>query len=129
MKRIVDDDIQEVVLFVKNLNSDAENGSLVVVEGKRDKEALQSLGFRGSVTMLCHNGGIKRLIESAGLYRKTILLLDLDKEGRSLTGRAGRMLQGRITIDLSYRKELGAIAKGRIRHIEELSRFRDFILS
>jgi len=127
MKEVQDEIIQEVVTFVKNLNSDAENDSLVVVEGKRDREALQSLGFKGKITMLCHRGGVKSLVENAGLFRKTILLLDLDREGRALTGRTARLLQRRATVDLSYRKELGAIAKGRIRHVEELIRFKDFM--
>ena len=127
MRELQDHVIQEVSLFVRNLNSDAENNSLVVVEGKRDRKALQSLGFRGKITMLCHSGGVKNLVENAGLYRKTILLLDLDKEGKALTGRTAKLLQGRATVDLSYRKELGGIAKGRIRHIEELIRFKDFM--
>jgi len=127
MKELQDGIIQEVALLIRNLNSDAENDSLVVVEGKRDRRALQSLGFRGKITMLCHSGGVKDLVENAGLYRKTILLLDLDKEGKALTGRTAKLLQGRATLDLSYRKELGAIAKGRIRHVEELIRFKDFM--
>jgi 5S rRNA maturation endonuclease (ribonuclease M5) len=127
MKELSDDVIQDVALFIRNLNSDAENNSLIVVEGKRDKEALESLGFRGKILMLCHSGGMKNLIENADLHRKMVLLLDLDKEGKALTGRTAKLLQGRAIVDLSYRKELGAIAKGRIRHVEELSKFKDFM--
>ena len=119
--------MQEVFLFIRNLNFDAENDSLVVVEGKRDKEALQSLGFTGKIMMLCHRGGMKNLVENAELHRKMILLLDLDREGKALTGRAAKLLLGRATVDLSYRKKLGAIAKGRIRHVEELGKFKDYI--
>ena len=126
MKELSDDIMQEVFLFIRNLNFDAENDSLVVVEGKRDKEALRSLGFTGKILMLCHRGGMKNLIENAEFYRKMILLLDLDREGKALTGKAAKLLWGRTTIDLSYRKKLGAIAEGRIRHIEELSKFKDY---
>ena len=127
MKELSEDIIQEIFLFIKNLNFDAENKSLVVVEGKRDKVALQSLGFRGKILMLCHRGGMKNLVENTELYRKMVLLLDLDREGRALTGRAAKLLLGRTRVDLSYRRELGAITKGRIRHIEELGKFKDFI--
>ena len=127
MKELQDKVILEVALFVRHLNSDAENDSLVVVEGKRDRRALQSLGFRGKIAMLCHSGGMTDLVENAGLYRKTILLLDLDKEGKALTGKTAKLLQGRTAVDLTYRKELGAITKGRIRHVEELIRFKDFM--
>lgn len=127
MKELSDEVIQDVVLFIRNLNSDAENNSLIVVEGKRDKKALELLGFRGEILMLCHSGGIKKLVENADLHRKMVLLFDLDKEGKALTGRTATLLQGRAMVDLSYRKKLGAIAKGRIRHIEELRRFKDFM--
>lgn len=123
----LDDVIQEVALFVRNLNSDAKDDSLVVVEGKRDRNALQSLGFKGKILMLCQSGGLNYLVENATMYKKAILLLDLDREGRALTHKTAKLLQNRAAIDLSYRKELGAIAKGRIRHIEELSKFKDFM--
>ena len=121
-----DDLLQKVALFITNLNHEAEKGSLIVVEGKRDKTALRSLGFLGKTMMLCHNESINSLAETANSYRKTILLLDLDNEGRALTKKAAKMLQGKTAIDLNYRKELGALAKGRIRHIEELIRFKDY---
>jgi len=123
-----DELIQKVALFIRNLNHEAEKGSLIVVEGKRDKAALRSLGFLGKMVMLCHNGSINSLAESASSYKKTILLLDLDNEGRVLTKKAAKMLQGKTVIDLAYRKELGALTKGRIRHVEELIRFKDFIM-
>jgi 5S rRNA maturation endonuclease (ribonuclease M5) len=122
-----DDLIQKVALFIRNLNHESERGSLIVVEGKRDKAALRSLGFLGKIVTLCHNGSINSLAETANSYKKTVLLLDLDNEGRALTKKAAKMLQGKTIIDLAYRKEVGALTKGRIRHIEELIRFRDFI--
>ncbi len=123
-----DELIQKVALFIRNLNHEAEKGSLVVVEGKRDRTALRSLGFLGKMVMLCHNGSVNSLVESASSYKKTVLLLDLDNEGRALTKKAAKMLQGKTVIDLAYRKELGALTKGRIRHVEELIRFKDFIV-
>lgn len=114
---------QEVDLFIRNLNSEAEAGSVVVVEGKRDLSALRVLGFRGKAIMLCHQSSINNLIDDVGSYNKTILLLDLDKEGRSLTARAAYRLQGKTSLDLTYRRELRLIGKGRIRQIEELRKF------
>ena len=123
----IDEVVQELDQLVRNLNSEADSRSVVIVEGKRDLAALRSLGFRGEAVMLCHNGSISGLAENVSRYRKTILLLDLDKEGRSLTAKAASLLQGRTTIDLSYRRKLGLIGKGRIRHVEELSRFREYL--
>ena len=114
---------QEVDLFIRNLNSEAEAGSIVVVEGKRDRLALRSLGFSGKVIMLCHSGSIIDLVDQVNSYNKTILLLDSDREGKSLTAKAAHILQGKAIVDLSYRRNLRLIGKGMIRHVEELSKF------
>ena len=42
--------IDRLCQFIDMLNEEAENGSVVVVEGKRDVEALIRIGFNGNVT-------------------------------------------------------------------------------
>jgi len=118
---------EALTLYVRKLNDESREGALIVVEGKRDLEALRSIGFHGEAVMLCHNN-LKRLVEEAEAHRKIILLFDLDKEGRSLTKKAALLLQERrVGVDLYFRRELLHATKGRIRYIEELIRFRDYI--
>lgn len=113
---------------MKRLNDESLNGALVVVEGLRDMRALRSIGFEGSIMMFCHNGGRNTLVDEAAKYRKTILLLDLDQEGRSLTKKAALLLEEKKSvIDLFFRRELASVTRGRVRHIEELSRFKDHL--
>ncbi len=129
LKNSLDLDISEsLVLYVKRLNDESRNGALVVVEGLRDLRALRAVGFDGDVLMFCHNGGKRLLVNEAAKYRKSILLLDLDREGRSLTKKAAVMLgDNKSAIDLFFRRELSSVTRGRVSHIEELSRYKDYL--
>jgi 5S rRNA maturation endonuclease (ribonuclease M5) len=119
---------ESLVLYVKRLNDESRNGALVVVEGRRDIEALRAIGFEGKVIMLCHNGSLRKLVQEAENHRKTILLLDLDRKGRSLTKKAAIILEGnKCVIDLYFRRELVSATRGRVNHVEELSRFKEYL--
>jgi 5S rRNA maturation endonuclease (ribonuclease M5) len=120
---------EALVLYIKKLNNESKNGSLVVVEGKRDVRALRSMGFVGKILMLCHNNNFDRFISEAGKYHKIILLLDLDREGRSLTKKAAILLEGKKhVIDLYFRRNLSSITCGRVKQIEELSKYAEYIV-
>jgi|TARA_B100001964_G_scaffold215099_1_gene253232 5S rRNA maturation endonuclease (ribonuclease M5) len=120
---------EALVLYIKKLNNESKNGSLVVVEGKRDVRALRSMGFIGKILMLCHNNNFDRFISEAGKYHKIILLLDLDREGRSLTKKAAILLEGKKhVIDLYFRRNLSSITCGRVKQIEELSKYAEYIV-
>ena len=120
---------EALVLYIKKLNNESKNGSLVVVEGKRDVRALRSIGFIGKILMLCHNNNFDRFISEAGKYHKIILLLDLDSEGRSLTKKAAILLEGKKhVIDLYFRRNLSSITCGRVKQIEELSKYAEYIV-
>ncbi|MEM2955914.1 MAG: toprim domain-containing protein [Nitrososphaerales archaeon] len=122
------DTLQELMLFTKRLNDECKNGALVVVEGQRDAKALESIGFNGDLFLLCHNESLVKLAIKAEKYKKIILLLDLDKKGRALTKRAAMILQEKSRkIDLFFRRELAKASKGKIKHVEELSRFGDYL--
>ncbi len=115
--------IESLSSFVRNLND--EDDALVVVEGLRDAKALRNSGFVGEIFMLCHRSNITKLEERASKFRKTILLLDNDSEGRKLTERTRRILNGRVRLDTFYQRKLLPASKGKIRHVEELAPFAD----
>ena len=121
---------EALVLYIKKLNDESDNGSLVVVEGKRDVSALRSLGFGGKMLMLCHNNNLERLVSKAEKYQKIILLLDLDRKGRSLTKKSAILLEGKKhKIDLFFRRNLSSITYGRVKQIEELSKYAEYIVT
>jgi len=112
-------EILQIQNFVKTLNS--KKNSIVVVEGKRDEEALKQLGFTGKICQFHSFKGLTKFVDNMTRYENLILLLDSDRKGRYLTKRIISQLEHRMNIDLLFRRKLTAITKGKARHIENLS--------
>lgn len=119
------DEISDLRDFINNLNSTQE--SIVVVEGKRDSEALKRLGFTEVVLEFHSFGGIAKFVDSVSHHKNLIILFDSDRKGRYLTRRVIEQLERRTRIDLSHKKRLIAITSGKIRAIEELVQYEPFI--
>jgi 5S rRNA maturation endonuclease (ribonuclease M5) len=111
--------------FISMLNEESENGSIIVVEGKRDVEALARAGFKGNLTVYNRFKGITDFVDSHSRIRaKIILLLDMDRTGKYLTSRIISQLQYRRGhVSLFYKKALARISNGKIRHVEDLSAY------
>ena len=119
--KIAASEIYGIRNFVASLNS--KKDSMVVVEGKRDSEALKKLGFSGNICEFHSFKGLVKFADSMDSYKRLILLLDLDRKGRYLTSKIISQLEHRIRIDLSFKRKLTMITKGKIRHIEDLSMY------
>ncbi len=91
-----------------------------MVEGKHDSIALGKLGFSGKILEFHSFKGIVKFSDSVAKYKSVILLLDGDRKGRYLTKRIIDLLEHRTKIDLSFKKKLVSITKGKIRFIEQL---------
>jgi 5S rRNA maturation endonuclease (ribonuclease M5) len=117
--KIETQDVSKVHEFVTSLN--LSHDSIVVVEGKRDEDALKKLGYCGKICQFHSFKGLIKFADRMPKYKNLILLLDSDRKGRYLTKRIISQLQHRMTVDLSYRKELTAVTKGRIKNVEDLS--------
>ena len=111
-------EIEEVKKFVNQLNS--EKYSVIIVEGKRDSAALRKLGLSGKIIEFHSFNGLVKFADFAAKYKNIILLLDGDRKGRYLTKRIIGLLEHRTKIDLSFKKKLISITKGKIRFIEQL---------
>lgn len=111
--------------FIDMLNEEAESGSLIVVEGKRDVEALNRIGFNGNLTILNHFKGITDFVDNhCQIRNKIILLLDMDRTGKHLTSKLVSQLQHKgKNVNLFYKKALAKITYGKIRHVEELAAY------
>ena len=111
-------EIDDIKKFIKHLNS--KKDSIIIVEGKRDSIALRKLGFSGKILEFHSFKGIVNFSDSVAKYKSVILLLDGDRKGRYLTKRIIDLLEHRTKIDLSFKKKLVSITKGKIRFIEQL---------
>ncbi|HVX01970.1 MAG TPA: toprim domain-containing protein [Nitrososphaera sp.] len=109
--------------FVGMLNEESERGSVIVVEGRRDAEALSRIGFTGNPAVFHHFKGIADFVDCHGNdKKKIILLLDMDRTGKYLTSKLLINLQSRRNhVSLFYKHALARITNGKVRHVEDLS--------
>jgi 5S rRNA maturation endonuclease (ribonuclease M5) len=115
--------IKDINDFVLSLNAESSKNSIVIVEGKRDMEALYYLGYNGNIKAYHHYRGTTNFVDHCAVnYKKLILLMDSDKKGKIITKKILSQLNGRI-IDLNYKKKLQQITRGRIKKIEEIKSF------
>lgn len=108
--------------FVVMLNEESDKGSVIVVEGRRDAEALSRIGFTGNPAVFHNFKGIADFLDCHDDFdRKIILLLDMDRTGKHLTSRLVSELQSRRhNVSLFYKKALARITNGKVRHVEDL---------
>lgn len=110
------------------LNKESEDGAVVVVEGKRDANALASVGYKGNLVTLNRFRGISRLVDSLEKESKIILMLDTDRKGKYLTHKILTLLQYRgKNVNLFYKRSLLAITKGKVRRIEEVMIYSKYL--
>jgi 5S rRNA maturation endonuclease (ribonuclease M5) len=118
---IDDQTVERLRSFVGMLNEESEKGSVIVVEGRRDAEALSRIGFTGSPAVFHHFKGVADFIDCHEESKKMILLLDMDRTGKYLTSKLVSQLQSRRhNVSLSYKRALAKITNGRVRHVEDL---------
>jgi len=122
---VTEQEIIELKNFIFQLN--AMKDSVIVVEGKKDSIALKKLGYTGKVLEFHRFGGMINFTDSVSKYKKLIILFDRDKKGRTLTSKTIQLLQRRTKIDLSYKRKLREITKGKIRCIEELVSYESYL--
>ncbi len=122
---VEEQEIIEIKDFVSHLNSMKE--SVVVVEGKRDSEALKKIGFSGKVVEFHKFGGMINFVDSVARHENLIILFDGDRKGKYFTRKTIQLLQRRTNVDLTFKRKLTSITKGKIRFIEQLVCYGSFI--
>jgi len=75
--------------------------SCVLVEGRKDKEALQKIGYRGKIVYANKFRGAKG---------KIVILTDFDEEGKEIAKRIIKA-HGEKNVDMLFRNEFGKILK------------------
>ena len=122
---VSEQEILELKDFVFELNS--MNNSTVVVEGKKDSNALRKIGYKGKVLEFHGFGGIVNFADSVANHHRLIILFDRDRNGRRLTEKTIRLLQRRTKVDLSFKRKLRTITKGKIMFTEQLAIYEAFL--
>ena len=100
----------------------AEPGTIVLVEGVRDRRSVRRLGLPGAVVVL-HAG--RTLSETAQALvrrgRRVVVLTDWDAEGGHLAHRLAEFLGSEpVELDLETRRKLALVLRGELVHVEGL---------
>ena len=118
------DRVEKIELLLTKLSEESERGKPIIVEGKKDSEALQALGANGPILML-KTGGKSFLqttekIEAFGAD-EVILLLDFDRRGTEGTKHLQESLErGKIKVNVKFWRELHSLVGREVSCIESL---------
>jgi len=121
---VTEQEIIELKDYIFQLNSIEET---VVVEGKRDSIALRKIGYTGKILEFHKFRGMVNFTDCVAKYGNLILLFDRDRQGRQLTEKTIQLLQRRTKIDITYKRKLMAITKGKIKFIEQLVCYESYL--
>lgn len=98
----------------------AESGKIIIVEGKKDREALESLGIENIITL---KKPLYCIVEEVAEKSKgAVILTDFDKKGKELYGRLKKDLsRNGVKVDSHFREFLQKST--RLSHIEGLKSY------
>jgi 5S rRNA maturation endonuclease (ribonuclease M5) len=116
--------VDKIEQLLEKLIVDSAKDHPIVVEGRKDSQALEQLGVKGKIITAKTSGksflDVTLEIERQQC-RQLILLLDFDRRGQELTKRLTRYLETvKIKANTNYWKELRALAGRDVKDIEGL---------
>lgn len=98
----------------------------VIVEGKRDLQALRRIGFVGEIIPFHSGKGVYEFCEDlAESYHRVVLLMDWDEKGESLQKALSSHLQGMWEEFKPLRELLKILCQKDIREIEGIPRLME----
>jgi 5S rRNA maturation endonuclease (ribonuclease M5) len=118
---------EKIEQILIQLTEESAKGNLIVVEGKKDAQALQELGVNGAIVTV-KTGGKSFLeatveIEALGAC-EVILFLDFDRRGREGTKRLQETLEReKIKVNVKFWRELRGLVSREIQCIESLTSY------
>ena len=113
------EDVEKILEKLKLLNMECA----VIVEGKKDEEALRKLRLNGKIIRIV--GSISGMCEEISReHKKVIILTDWDKKGGDLYRRLKKYLNANsVKYDDRIRAELTEMCKKEIKDVESLATY------
>jgi 5S rRNA maturation endonuclease (ribonuclease M5) len=113
------EDIEKTLEHIVNSSRD---GVPIIVEGRRDEEALRELKVPGRVICLKSSGnGFYDFTANLADKREVIVLTDFDKEGARLAAKLiDELTHMKVKVNVAIWKKLKALCRPEVRAIEEL---------
>jgi 5S rRNA maturation endonuclease (ribonuclease M5) len=115
---------EKILQVIEALVEESSKGALIVVEGKKDVEALRAIGVQGQI--FCLKTGGKSFTETLRKIEEkdvseVVLLLDFDRRGREGTSYLKQELERlRIKPNLVFWRALSSLVGREVQCVESL---------
>jgi 5S rRNA maturation endonuclease (ribonuclease M5) len=119
-------DLEALEELIASLIDASYQGAAVIVEGRRDLQALRALGLPGPVIMASRCPALQLAEDAARSYSQIILLTDWDRKGDEMCKTIELHLRSvGSRPDKEIRSRLGKLVKKEIKDVESLSRYTE----
>lgn len=119
-------DLEALEELIASLIDASYQGAAIIVEGRRDLQALRALGLPGPVIMASRRPALELAEEAARNYSRIILLTDWDRKGDEMCKTIEFHLRSvGSRPDREIRSRLGKLVKKEIKDVESLSRYTE----
>jgi len=119
-------DLQALEELIASLLDASYQGAAIIVEGRRDEQALRALGLPGPVIMASRRSALDLAEDAARDYPQIILLTDWDRKGDEMCKTIERHLRSAGSRpDGEIRSRLKKLVKKEIKDVESLSRYAE----
>lgn len=113
--------LEAVLAIIDEISAKAQEGAVILVEGRRDREALVSLGIQGEIIMTSQRP-LFNLAETLALdKREVVILTDWDARGDEVATQAEAFMKADgLKPDTVLRKALKVLVRKEIKDVESL---------
>jgi 5S rRNA maturation endonuclease (ribonuclease M5) len=121
--------LEEVEALIRTLK-DRPESVVILVEGRKDRQALACLGVGGEIVQVQNAGGIFGVAEDlARQGQEAIILTDWDRKGGQLAELLRNALRANgVRYDDTIRARLSMLGKKEIKDIESLPSFVSYLV-
>jgi 5S rRNA maturation endonuclease (ribonuclease M5) len=113
--------LEELESIVDELAARADEGAIILVEGRRDRSSLEALGVRGRIVMTSQKQLFNLAESVSGQSDDIIILSDWDERGDEVARNAGVFLKSNgARPDGELRKKLRSLSRKEIKDVENL---------
>ncbi len=122
MSRSVEERKRRLAELLAKLRDRSQSGVPILVEGRKDAEALASIGVFGKIISVKSSGhSLLDQLDELKTLKEAIILTDFDRRGAQLAKLLSRSLtENRVKVDMAIWKETRALVKHEIKDIEGL---------
>ena len=117
-------DLEALEELIASLLDASYQGAAIIVEGRRDLQALRALGLPGPVIMASRRSALDLAEDAARSYAQIILLTDWDSKGDEMCKTIDYHLRSMGSRpDKEIRSRLKKLVKKEIKDVESLSQY------